>query len=59
MEFPFGIKAEHTAETRERTDDEKECPRFSKKEGGWAWGDQIKGYVLTVVARFRQSPSTS
>lgn len=34
MEFHFGIEAQHTTETREHTHDEKECPRFSEKEGG-------------------------
>lgn len=55
MEFHFGIGAQHTTETREHTDDEKECPRFSEKEGGWARGKEIKEYVLTVVACSRQS----
>lgn len=41
----FGIGAQHTTETREHTDDEKECPRFSEKERGWAGGKEIKGYV--------------
>lgn len=57
IKFYFGVGAQHTAETREHTDDEKECPRFSEKEGGWAWGKEIKGYVLTVVACSRQSPA--
>ena len=56
MELHFGIGAQHTTETRERTDDEKECPRFSEKEGGWAVGKEIKGYVLTVVARSSLAP---
>lgn len=58
MEFHFGIGAQHTIETREHTDDEKECPRFSEKEGGWAWGKEIKVCVLTVVACARQSCTT-
>lgn len=58
MEFHFGIGAQHTTETKEHTDDEKECPRFSEKEGGWARGKKIKGYVLTVIACSRQSPAS-
>lgn len=54
----FGIKAQRTAETREHTDDEKECPRFSEEEGGWAWGKEIKGHVLTVVACFWKKSCT-
>lgn len=57
VELHFGIRACHTTETREHTDDEKECPRFSEKEGGWAWGKEIKGYVLTVVVRSRRGPA--
>lgn len=38
MEFHFGIGTQHTTETREHTDDEKECPRCSEKEGGWDTG---------------------
>lgn len=38
VEFHFGIGAQHTTETREHTDDEKECPRFSEKEGGLGTG---------------------
>jgi len=55
----FGVGAlGHTTETREHTDDEKEWPRFSEKEGGCAQEEkkeEIKGCVLTVVASTRQS----
>lgn len=42
MEGFFGIWAQHTTETREHCDDEKECPRFSEKEGGWAGEKRLK-----------------
>lgn len=56
IEFHLDFGVQRTTGTKKNTDDEKECPRFSEKDGGWALGKRLKD-VLTVVACYRQSPT--